>query len=143
MSLIWIQNKFAPKRAQRIICWGIRGYLQCQSSWCLNPRTPMLQVKITLTLNFLPPKLYYSWITARRQRKLRINLRQIKVNQKSNLTSNVNATYIHVWVEFAAVRMSPFLHEVFLGHSGFPLFSKTNISKFQFSQESGWQRTTK
>ena len=30
----------------------------------------------------------------------------------------------------------------FSGHSGFLLSSKTNISKFQFNQESGGQRTT-
>ena len=30
----------------------------------------------------------------------------------------------------------------FCGYSAFPLFSKTNISKFQFHQESGRQRTT-
>ena len=30
----------------------------------------------------------------------------------------------------------------FSGYSGFPLSSKTNISKFQFDQESGRRRTT-
>ena len=30
----------------------------------------------------------------------------------------------------------------FFGYSGFPLSSKTNISKFQFDQESGRRRTT-
>ena len=37
---------------------------------------------------------------------------------------------------------SPLLREVFSGYSGFPLSLKTNISKFQFDQESGRRRTT-
>ena len=37
---------------------------------------------------------------------------------------------------------SPLLREVFSGYSSFPLFSKTNFSKFQFDQESGRWRTT-
>ena len=37
---------------------------------------------------------------------------------------------------------SPLLQEDFFGYSGFPLSSKTNISNFQFNQESGRQRTT-
>ena len=36
----------------------------------------------------------------------------------------------------------PCSERFFSGHSGFPLSSKTNISKFQFDQESGRRRTT-
>ena len=47
----------------------------------------------------------------------------------------------HMWVEI--VVGSPLCSERFFsGHSGFPLSSKTNISKFQFDQESGRRRTT-
>ena len=38
--------------------------------------------------------------------------------------------------------LSPVLWEVFSGYSSFPLSLKTNISKFQFDQESGRRRTT-
>ena len=47
----------------------------------------------------------------------------------------------HVWVEFV-VGSLPCSERFFSGHSGFPLSSKTNISKFQFDQESGRRRTT-
>ena len=52
-----------------------------------------------------------------------------------------------MWVEFVVGSnklnpISPLLREVFLRHSGFLLSSKTNISKFQFDQESGRRRTT-
>ena len=47
----------------------------------------------------------------------------------------------HMWVEF--VVGSLLCSERFLsGYSGFPLSSKTNISKFQFDQESVRRRTT-
>ena len=47
----------------------------------------------------------------------------------------------HMWVEFV---VGSFLcsERFFSGYSGFPLSSKTNISKFQFDQESGRRRTT-
>ena len=46
-----------------------------------------------------------------------------------------------MWVEFV---VGPILcsKRFFSGYSGFPLSSKTNISKFQFDQESGRRRTT-
>ena len=47
----------------------------------------------------------------------------------------------HVWVEFV-VGFLPCSERFFSGYSGFPLSSKTNISKFQFDQESGRRRTT-
>ena len=47
----------------------------------------------------------------------------------------------HMWVEFV-VGSLPYSEKFFSGYSGFPLFSKTNISKFQFDQESGRRRTT-
>ena len=47
----------------------------------------------------------------------------------------------HVWVEFV-VGSLPCSERFFFGYSGFPLSSKTNISKFQFDQESGGRRTT-
>ena len=47
----------------------------------------------------------------------------------------------HVWVEFV-VGSLPCSEKFFSGYSGFPLSSKTNISKFQFDQESGRRRTT-
>ena len=37
---------------------------------------------------------------------------------------------------------SPLLREFFSAYSGFPISSKTHISKFQFDQESGRRRTT-
>jgi len=42
----------------------------------------------------------------------------------------------HMWVEFV-VGSLPFSERFFCGYSGFPLSSKTNISKFQFDQQSG------
>ena len=47
----------------------------------------------------------------------------------------------HIWVEFV-VGSLPCSERFFSGYSGFPLSSKTNISKFQFDQESGRRRTT-
>ena len=46
----------------------------------------------------------------------------------------------HMWVEFV-VGSLPCSERFFSGYSGFPLPSKTNISKFQFDQESGRRRT--
>ena len=46
-----------------------------------------------------------------------------------------------MWVEFV-VGSLPCSEKFFSGYSGFPLSSKTNISKFQFDQESGKRRTT-
>ena len=49
--------------------------------------------------------------------------------------------WCHMWVEF--VVGSLLCSERFLsGYSGFPFFSKINISKFQFDQESGRRRMT-
>ena len=47
----------------------------------------------------------------------------------------------HMWVEFV-VGSLPCSERFFSGYSGFPLSSKTSISKFQFDQESGGRRTT-
>ena len=47
----------------------------------------------------------------------------------------------HMWVEFVVGSLLC-SERFFSGYSGFPLSSKTNISKFQFDQESGRQRTT-
>ena len=41
----------------------------------------------------------------------------------------------HMWVEFV-VGSQPCLERFFSGYSGFPLSSKTNVSKFQFDLES-------
>ena len=41
----------------------------------------------------------------------------------------------HMWVEFV-VGSRPCSERFFSGYSGFPLSSKTNISKFQFDLES-------
>ena len=46
----------------------------------------------------------------------------------------------HMWVEFVFGSL-PCSERFFSGYSGFPLFSKTNISKLQFDQESGRRRT--
>ena len=55
--------------------------------------------------------------------------------------SNPGVGAILVWVAF--VVGSLLCSERFcFGYSGFPLSSKTNISKFQFDQESGRRRTT-
>ena len=45
----------------------------------------------------------------------------------------------HMWVEFV-VGSLPCSERFFSGYSGFPPSSKTNISKFQFDQESGRRR---
>ena len=47
----------------------------------------------------------------------------------------------HMWVKFV-VDSLPCSERFFSGHSGFSLSSKTNISKFQFDQDSGRRRTT-
>ena len=47
----------------------------------------------------------------------------------------------NMWVEFV-VGSLPCSERFFSGYSGFPLSSKTNISKFQFDLESGRRRTT-
>ena len=49
--------------------------------------------------------------------------------------------WCHIWVEFV-VGSLPCSERFFSRYSGFPLSSKTNISKFQFDQESGRRRTT-
>ena len=46
----------------------------------------------------------------------------------------------HMWVEFV-IGSLPCSERFFSGYSGFPLSSKTNISKFQFDQQSGRRRT--
>ena len=46
----------------------------------------------------------------------------------------------HMWVK--VVVSFPCSERFFSVYSGFPLSSKTNISKFQFDQESGRRRTT-
>ena len=47
----------------------------------------------------------------------------------------------HMWVEFV-VGSLPCSERFYSGYSGFPLFSKANIFKFQFDQKSGRRRTT-
>ena len=47
----------------------------------------------------------------------------------------------HMWVEFVVGSLLC-SERFFSGYSGFPFSSKTNISKFQFDQESGRRRTT-
>ena len=47
----------------------------------------------------------------------------------------------HMWVEFVVGSLLC-SERFFSGYSGFPLSSKTTISKFQFDQESGKRRTT-
>ena len=47
----------------------------------------------------------------------------------------------HMWGEFVVGSLL-WSERFFSGYSGFPLSSKTNISKFQFDQESGRRRTT-
>ena len=47
----------------------------------------------------------------------------------------------HMCIEFV-VGSLPCSERFFSGYSGFPLSSKTNISKFPFDQESGRRRTT-
>ena len=46
----------------------------------------------------------------------------------------------YMWLEFVVGSLSC-SERFFSGYSGFPLSSKTNISKFQFDQESGRRRT--
>ena len=47
----------------------------------------------------------------------------------------------HMWVEFVVGSLSC-SEGFFSGYSGFPLSSKTNISKFYFDKESGKRETT-
>ena len=47
----------------------------------------------------------------------------------------------HMWVKFVVGSLLC-SERFFSGYSGFPLSSKTSISKFQFHQESGRRRTT-
>ena len=47
----------------------------------------------------------------------------------------------HRWVEFVVGSLLR-SERLFSGYSGFPISSKTHISKFQFDQESGRRRTT-
>ena len=47
----------------------------------------------------------------------------------------------HMWIEFVVGSLLC-SERFFSRYSGFPLSSKTNISKFQFDQESGRRRTT-
>ena len=47
----------------------------------------------------------------------------------------------YMWVEFVVGSLR-YSERFFSGYSGFPLSSKTNISKFQFDQASGRRRTT-
>ena len=47
----------------------------------------------------------------------------------------------HMWLEFV-VGSLPCSKRFFCGYSGFPVSAKTNISKFQFDQESGRRETT-
>ena len=47
----------------------------------------------------------------------------------------------HMWVEFVVGSLL-YSKRFFSRYSGFPLSSKTNISKFQFDQESGRRRAT-
>ena len=47
----------------------------------------------------------------------------------------------HMWVAFVLGSL-PCSERFFSGYFSFPLSSKTNISKFQFDQESGRRRTT-
>ena len=47
----------------------------------------------------------------------------------------------HTWVEFVVGSLLC-SKRFFSSYSGFPLSSKTNISKFRFDQESGRRRTT-
>ena len=47
----------------------------------------------------------------------------------------------HMWVEFVVDSLLC-SERFFAGYSGFPLYSKTNILKFQFDQESDGRRTT-
>ena len=48
-------------------------------------------------------------------------------------------TRCYMWFEFV-VGSRPCYERFFSGYSGFPLFSKTNISKFQFDPESEGHR---
>ena len=53
-----------------------------------------------------------------------------------NCFAGVNSrTRRHMWVEFV-VGSRPCSERFFSGYSGFPLSSKTNISKFQFTLKS-------
>ena len=47
--------------------------------------------------------------------------------------------YLPIWFVVGSL---PCSERFFSGYSGFPLSSKTSISKFQFDQESGGRRTT-
>ena len=50
-------------------------------------------------------------------------------------SDSITRTRVHMWVEFV-VGSRPCSERFFFRYSGFPLFLKTNISNFQFDQES-------
>ena len=64
-----------------------------------------------------------------------------RITKTKNLKLKFWTNLRHMWVEFV-VGSLPCSERFFSGYSGFPVSSKTNISKFQFDQESGRQRTT-
>ena len=57
----------------------------------------------------------------------------------TNVAGFDSQTRRHMWVEFV-VGSPPCSGRFFAGYSGFPFFSKTNISKFQFDLESEGHR---
>ena len=58
-----------------------------------------------------------------------------------NTDTSLLQTICYMWVEFV-VGSLPCSERFISGYSSFLLSSKTNISKFQFDQESGRRRTT-
>ena len=64
-----------------------------------------------------------------------------RITKTKNLKLKFWTNLRHMWVEFV-VGSLPCSERFFSGYSGFPVSSKTNISKFQFDQESGRRRTT-
>ena len=61
---------------------------------------------------------------------------RVLISHQSDPGSNPGVDAIRMWVEFV-IGSLPYSERFFPGYSAFPFSSKTNISKFQFNQESG------
>ena len=70
-----------------------------------------------------------------------------RVAQRWNHSPPTNVARVQIpastpYVGWVCCLFSPLPRRFFSGYSGFPLYSKTNISKFQFDQKSDRQRST-
>ena len=88
-------------------------------------------------------KLWYCvYITTRMSLRFQVagKIQQVHCRQEIKWLG-ISRCWRHMWVAFVLGSL-PCSERFFSGYFGFPLSSKTNISKFQFDQESGRRRTT-